>query len=130
MEWFLAMMGAVLAAAVLSALVRQAGQGGLALVLGLAVGVLLCLQLLPLIEQVLAAFATLAQDVGLAGEYWAVLLKIVLISYLAELGAALCRDAAESAMAAKLELAGRLAVIMLALPVVVNMLRMVLEMLP
>lgn len=130
MDGFLLTLGLVLAAAVLCLLVRQAGEPVLALVLGLAVGVLLWLRLLPELGQVCAAFAGLAEQAGLQPGYLAVLLKIILISYLAEFGAALCRDAGEGALAGRLELAGRVAVVALALPVVVELLTMVLSILP
>lgn len=130
MEWFGLTFGWVLAAAVLSLLVRQAGEPVLALVLGLCAGVLVWLRLLPVVWQVCATFAGLAEQAGLQAEYFGVLLKIIVISYLAEFGAALCRDAGEGALGSRLELAGRVAVVGLALPMMMNLLTMVLQILP
>lgn len=130
MEWFWAVLGVLLAGAVMSLLVKQAGQLWLAPILGLGVGALVLLRLAPMLGEVLAVFADLAEQSGLGREYMAVLLKILAASYVAEFGAALCRDAGEGAFAAKVELAGRVCVVVLALPVVVDMLTLVLEILP
>lgn len=130
MEWFWAVLGVLLAGAVISLLVKQAGQLWLAPILGLGVGALVLLRLAPMLGEVLAVFANLAEQSGLGREYMAVLLKILAASYVAEFGAALCRDAGEGAFAAKVELAGRVCVAVLALPVVVDMLTLVLEILP
>lgn len=130
MEWFWAVLGVLLAGAVISLLVKQAGQLWLAPILGLGVGALVLLRLAPMLGEVLAVFADMAEQSGLGREYMAVLLKILAASYVAEFGAALCRDAGEGAFAAKVELVGRVCVAVLALPVVVDMLTLVLEILP
>lgn len=130
MDWFWALTGVLWAGAVLALLVRQAGQVWMVPVLGLAVGALVLARLWPRLCEVLAVFAGLAEIAGLERGYLGVLVKILVVSYVAEFGAALCRDAGESAFAAKLELCGRVAVMVLALPVVVDMLALVLEILP
>lgn len=130
MEWFWALAGVLWAGAVLALLVRQAGQGWMVPVLGLAVGALVLVRLWPQLCEVLAVFAGLAEGAGLERGYLGVLVKILVVSYVAEFGAALCRDVGESAFAAKLELCGRVAVVVLGLPVVVDMLALVLEILP
>lgn len=130
MEWFWGVVGLLLAAAVLSMLVRQAGQAAFAMLLTLTVGALVWVQLLPRLSQIVQVFADLAEEAGLAQEYLAVIVKIILISYLVEFGAALCRDAGESAFAAKMEVAGKLAVISLSVPVVAAVLGEVLAILP
>ena len=54
----------------------------------------------------------------LPGGYFSLLLKILGITYLADFGSSLCRDAGQTAIAAQIDLAGRLVVISISLPVI------------
>lgn len=130
MEWFLAICGMLLAATVLVLLIRESGQAALAAVFSLAVGALVLGRLVPRLGAIFDVFSGVAEQAGLNSNYLGVLLKILAISYVAEFAAALCRDAGEAAYATKLELAGKLAVITLGVPIIVNMLNSVLAILP
>lgn len=111
-------------------LLRQSGQKVLAAVLQLGLGVLIIWRLLPGLNQVMEVFRRVADKAGLGAIYLEVLLKLVAISYVTEFMAGLCRDAGESALAAKVELAAKVAVMLLAVPIVVNILDSVVSILP
>lgn len=130
MSWFLGISVLLLAATVLTVLVRESGGSVYAPLLTVLVAALVFGQVIPRLGDIFAVFLDFADQAGLNRQYLAVILKIMVISYLTELLAALCRDAGESAYATKLELVGKLAVITLAIPVVVNMLNTVLGILP
>lgn len=130
MEWFLAVCALLLTALILTLLVKQSGAASLAVLLTLAVSAAVLLRFLPRLREVFGVFRSLGEQAGLSGGYLSVILKIMAISYLAEFAASLCRDAGETAYAAKMELAGKLAVILLAVPVIVNMLESVWQILP
>lgn len=130
MEWFLAVCALLLTALILTLLVKQSGAASLALLLTLAVSAAVLLRFLPRLREVFGVFRSLGEQAGLSDGYLSVILKIMAISYLAEFAASLCRDAGETAYAAKMELAGKLAVILLAVPVIVNMLESVWQILP
>ena len=53
---------------------------------------------------------------GISGEYGVILLKTLGVCFLTQLSADSCRDAGEGALAAKVELAGKLFIVILALP--------------
>ena len=57
--------------------------------------------------------------------YLKVMLKVIGTAYLAQFAADLCRDAGESADAGKVELAGRVLILALCLPVLMSILEMV-----
>ena len=59
----------------------------------------------------------LCMNGGIKAEYIKVIFKIVVISYICEFTASLCRDSGESAMAVKVEMAGKLIIIVSSLPV-------------
>ena len=60
---------------------------------------------------------------GVEAEYFKVALKALGIGYITSFAADSCRDAGQSALASKAELAGKCAVWMLSLPLVVSVLK-------
>ncbi|MBR6823478.1 MAG: stage III sporulation protein AD [Firmicutes bacterium] len=95
---------------------RESRLAALALLAALAGGALILLRILPHLQLLFAAFRAFAADCGLEGYYFTLVLKCIGIAYLAEFTAELCRDAAQGALALKVQLAGKLSVLLLALP--------------
>jgi len=95
---------------------RESRLTALALLAALAGGALILLRILPHLQLLFAAFRAFAADCGLEGYYFTLVLKCIGIAYLAEFTAELCRDAAQGALALKVQLAGKLSVLLLALP--------------
>ena len=62
---------------------------------------------------------------GLLNEFLSLLIKLTGIVYMAQFAADLCRDAGESAIAGRVELAGRIMVVTLCLPVIKSALDMI-----
>ena len=52
------------------------------------------------------------------------------IAYIAEFGAQVCKDAGEGSIAAKIELAAKILVVVLALPIIVAILESILRLIP
>jgi stage III sporulation protein AD len=76
---------------------------------------------------VLLVFETLAEKAEVNQEYLKLAVKIVGLAYLAGFGAQICRDAGESGMAAKIELAGKIFILVLGIPVMAGILDLVLR---
>ncbi len=102
--------------AVLCIIVRQY-KPEMALGISTACGVVILIAVISLLKPSVAAISELSSAAGINGEQTAVLLKALAICYITQLSADCCRDAGESAIAAKIELAGRAAVIAVSLPV-------------
>ena len=62
--------------------------------------------------------------------YFTTVLKITGIAYIAEFGAEVCKDAGESAIASKIELAGKLTIVVLAVPIVTSLLDLIIKVMP
>ncbi len=107
-------VAAVVAAFLALVLRRNAPEQGLAL--GLIAGCLIVAAALGGAVPLFRELQQLLGDSGLSGEYTAVLFKALGITLLTEIGADACRDAGEQGLAAKAELAGKLALLTLALP--------------
>ncbi len=101
-----------------------------AILVSMAGGALLVTTALPYMREILAAATSLSQKAGLAPAYMGAILKVIAVSFITECAGALCRDAGESALAAKLEMAGKLVILALAMPVVRALFETVLSILP
>lgn len=66
---------------------------------------------------------------NISGVYIAALLKIIGMAYIAEFAAESCRDAGQSAIAAKVELAGKILIMLTAMPVITSVMGVILDML-
>lgn len=95
----------------------------------LATGILIFLTLLGKLSGVLDAVRDLTLSYGIENGGFSALLKILAIAYLAQFGAELCRDAGAGAVAAKVELGGRVLILASVLPVAVSALETAAELL-
>ena len=96
----------------------------------LAAGVLMAALLLPQLAQVIQGIVGIAGSGGLSEGYIAQLLRICGISLLMDFAAQTCRDAGESGLAMKVELAGRVTLIGLSLPFMQALLTGILSLAP
>lgn len=119
----LAVLGATLAVTV------RSFRPELSLLIGVSTGIVVLLSVVGELTGVIDTLRTVAQQYGVDDGYLGVLLKIIGVAYLAQFGVQICRDAGESAAAAKVELAGRILILSAALPVAVAMLSAAAELL-
>lgn len=85
---------------------------GISLCAGIFIALLVVAQIVTVVGQVEAIFS----KTGLSSDYSVILLKSLGICFLAQFASDACRDVGESSLAGKIELAGRTAVVVLALP--------------
>ena len=98
--------------------------------LAIAAGALTALLILPQLAQIVDGVAVLAALGGVQEGYMTQLLKIGGISLLMDFSAQACRDAGEDGLALKVELAGRVMLIALALPVMHALLTQIMSLSP
>lgn len=111
--------------AVAASLVLRAYRPELGLQIAVAAGVLI---LVLTLDELAAMSGFLGEVLGrfqIDTGYLKVMLKVIGIAYLAQFAADLCRDAGEGAVAGKVELAGRVLVLALCLPVLAAILELV-----
>ncbi len=102
----------------------------LAMLVGAAAGAMLVLQMLGPLGQAVTALADLAGRAKVERFYLDTVLRVIGVAYLAEFGSQICRDAGEGALASKVELAGKVLIMVLAVPVVTAVVEVVLRLLP
>ena len=72
------------------------------------------------IGQVVELLNRLADKAGISGEFIGIILKIIGIAYVTEFGASICRDVGESAIAAKVQFAGKCVIMVLGISIIGN----------
>ncbi len=106
-------VAAALLTAISAMLVRECG-GRLAALVSLTGGVVILLAVFPRAAEIVSELRGLAA-LG-ADEWLAPILKIIAVGYAVEIGADICRELGEAGVAARLELCGKLEILLLALP--------------
>lgn len=107
--------GAALIAAILAVTLKRYNQE-YAVVISIIAGVVILVEILLNLSPAVKEIATLLSGVGLTEQYGLILFKSLGICFLAQFAADSCRDAGEGALASKVELAGKISILVLSLP--------------
>ncbi|MEH7724751.1 stage III sporulation protein AD [Bacillus altitudinis] len=92
-----------------------------------------CVIFLYLIDQIYAIISMIekiAASVGVNMKYVETILKIIGIAYIAEFGAQLTKDAGQGAIASKIELGGKILILVMAVPILTVIIETILGMIP
>ncbi|GAX90904.1 stage III sporulation protein AD [Effusibacillus lacus] len=89
-----------------------------AMLISLLTGVFLFAFMVPPIRLVFEEIQRLALQANVDLKLLGTILKIIAIAYIAEFGAQLVRDSGESGLASKIEFAGKILILVLAIPIV------------
>ena len=122
-------VGLGLIAAILSLLIKE-HKPIFAFLLSLFAGALIFLFLIGKIADVIRVLQNLAEHSGINSVYLKTVLKIVGIAYIAEFGAQIVRDTGQEAVAAKIELAGKILILFMAIPIFRIIIETVMKLLP
>ncbi|MCL4522245.1 MAG: stage III sporulation AC/AD family protein [Firmicutes bacterium] len=93
-------------------------------------GALMMVVLIPTLVRVVNDITRIAALANIPGVYLGLLLKVVGIAYLTTLAARIAYDSGESGVAVRLELAGKLFIVLLALPLIASVTEALLKMVP
>lgn len=110
------LVGIAVLSAVLCIIVRQY-KPEMALGVSIACGILIMCSVISMLAPAAELISQLTASVGLDGGYTRTLFKALAVCYITQLGSDCCKDAGESAIAGKVELAGKAAVVVISLPV-------------
>jgi stage III sporulation protein AD len=101
-----------------------------AFLLAAFVGVAIFLVMIGKIEGVVTVLEDLAERSGISSVYLKTMLKIIGIAYIAEFGAQIVRDAGLESVASKIEFAGKILILVMAVPIISVLIETVLNLLP
>jgi len=97
----------------------------IALIITIASSILIFMMVLPMLSEVVGALSRVGGMMDGGMQYVALALRVIGVAYMAQLGAAVCADAGESAIATKIDLGGRVIIMVLAMPVVLDILAVI-----
>ncbi|WP_240507981.1 stage III sporulation protein AD [Virgibacillus indicus] len=102
----------------------------LAFFLIIITGIIIFLAVISHINTIFQLIETLGNKANIQGMYLETILKIIGIAYIAELGASLTKDAGLGSVATKIELAGKIFILLLAVPIITAVIEAILSFLP
>jgi stage III sporulation protein AD len=98
--------------------------------LALFVGVVIFIFLATKIGEVIGILKDLAHLAKVNDLFLETILKIIGIAYIAEFGAQVTRDAGQDSIASKIELAGKVLIMVMAIPIITVMIETIIQILP
>jgi len=116
--------------ATILALVVKEQKPMFAFLLAIASGVIIFYFLVGKIAEVIRILERLAVQADLNLVFLETILKIIGIAYIAEFGAQMTRDAGQGAIASKIELAGKVLILVMAVPIIQIIIETVIDLLP
>lgn len=116
-------------AAVIIIFIRQS-RPDIAQLLSIAVGVVIVIYLLGYLNLVVNIITDLALEAEINTVFLRTLLRVIGVAYIAEFGAQVCRDAGEGSIAMKIELAGKLIILVMAIPILIAVLEGIVNFIP
>lgn len=122
-------IGLALVAAALSVILRSQ-RPEIAMQIGIITGVVIFLLMVFKISAIVVLLQDLANKVNIDFIYLTTILKIIGISYITTFGAEVCRDAGEGSIASKVEFAGKILIMVLAIPILMAVLEIILKIIP
>lgn len=101
-----------------------------AFLLTVFVGALIFIFLIDQIYLIIAMLHKIAVNANVNMIYVQTILKIIGIAYIAEFGAQIAKDAGQGAIASKIELAGKVFILVMAIPIITAIIETVISLLP
>ncbi len=88
--------------------------------IALATGIILLVMILDSLTGLFEYFEAIYRRVEYGREYFPVIIKVLVIAYLSDFTAQLCRDAGQAAIGTKVELAGKVMIFLISVPVLAS----------
>lgn len=107
--------------------VKEAKKEDWAVQISMCVGILIFLYMVGKITSVMNLLQTLALKANIDFIYLRTVFKILAIAYLASFCSEICKDAGQSSIASKVEFAGKILILVLAIPILMAVLQSILK---
>lgn len=123
-------VGIGIVSTVLIVLLRQSDKSEFAILVSLVTGIIIFSMILDKFKYVVETLSQLSRNTNLEFTYFSTILKIIGIAYIVEFGAQISRDAGEEAIASKIELGGKVVMMVLAMPILLALMDLIVKILP
>lgn len=101
----------------------------IALLISLVAGILIFIFTIGEIQNIILFLKSIANKAGIDVVYIGIIMKILAIAYLASFAAEICKDAGASTIGSKVEFAGKIMILSLAIPILMAVLDSILKIL-
>jgi len=96
-----------------------------AFLVSIMASIIIFFMIMPLLGQAVELLTEIAGLMDTNSQYIGLILRIIAIAYIAGFGAQICTDAGESAIASKIELAGKVLILITSMPVLYGLVNLI-----
>ena len=89
----------------------------------LIAGIIILFFVVSELTPIVSMLQNLSEKMGVSSKFFVILLKITGIAYLTEFGSSVCKDSGETAIASKVELAGKVLIISISIPIITTLMQ-------
>lgn len=122
-------VGIGIVATILAVILRQQ-KPEIAMQVSTVTGLIIFIFVISKMEYVIKVLSNLADKVNLDFIYFSTILKVIGIAYITEFAAQVSRDAGEGAIASKIELGGKIIIMVVSMPILIGLLDLILKIMP
>lgn len=116
-------------AAVLAVLLKEE-KPEIAILVSIVTGLVIFVFLITKLNSVMSVLKYFASKANIDVLYFSTILKVIAIAYITEFGAQICRDAGEGSIATKVELAGKVLIMVIAIPILAALMDIMIKIIP
>ena len=116
-------------ASVLAVLLKEE-RPEIAMVVSIVTGLVIFIFLITKLNSVMSVLKYFAGKANIDVLYFSTILKVIAIAYITEFGAQICRDAGESSIASKVELGGKVLIMVIAIPILAALMDIMIKIIP
>ncbi|HYF82836.1 MAG TPA: stage III sporulation protein AD [Clostridia bacterium] len=116
-------------ASVLAVLLKEE-RPEIAMVVSIVTGLVIFIFLITKLNSVMSVLKYFAGKANIDVLYFSTILKVIAIAYITEFGAQICRDAGEGSIASKVELAGKVLIMIIAIPILAALMDIMIKIIP
>ncbi|PHS36512.1 MAG: stage III sporulation protein AD [Alkaliphilus sp.] len=118
-----------LVATILSLLVKE-DRPEFGVYIALVTGIIIFIFVATKLQAILDVLNQMITRINIDNIYYSTLFKIIGIAYITEFGAQACRDAGEKVIASKIEFAGKIFIMVMAVPILISLMDLMINMVP
>ena len=116
--------------AALLAVVLKEEKPEMAVAISIVTGLVIFVFVITKLNSVMMVLKHFAAKANIDVLYFSTILKVIAIAYITEFGAQICRDAGEGAIAAKIEFAGKVLIMVIAIPILAALMDIMIKIIP
>lgn len=128
MDIFRVVMIGIIAAVM--AVILRSEKPEIAMQVSIVTGLILFIFVITKLDSVITVLKYFSAKANIDVLYFSTILKVIAIAYITEFGAQVCKDAGEGAIASKIELAGKVLIMVLAIPILAALMDIMIRIVP